>query len=211
MVKSRSQLIRVAILLTFNQKWEKDTVTTMFHLLSAKNSTIKVTGLIISSQVYSEHPLDDSIQSAMGAAVIIHKMSYFEAENFEEGTAGEVGIKDWTYPTKPSEAVGSKLSENEDDWAIVGIIPGYENIAEGLNVLEHWHQPIQITGYLADESGLNTDVDDNYKLDGQGHGMVVTNIKTAEGVVSKNGEADEEYSIGDTGFLWSMGLHTILS
>ena len=175
-------------------------------LIECENSTIKVTGLIISSQVYSEHPLDDSIQSAMGAAVIIHKMSYSEAENFEEGTAGRVSIKDWTYPTKPSEAVGSKLSENEDDWAIVGIIPGYENIAEGLNVLEHWHQPIQITGYLADESGLNTDVDDNCKLDGQGHGMVVTNIKTAEGVVSKNGEADEEYSIGDTDFFGAWGF-----
>ena len=75
-----------------------------------------------------------------------------------------------------------------------------------MNVLEHWHQPIQITGYLADESGLNTDVDDNCKLDGQGHGMVVTNIKTAEGVVSKNGEADEEYSIGDTDFFGAWGF-----
>ena len=58
-------------------------------LIECENSTIKVTGLIISSQVYSEHPLDDSIQSAMGAAVIIHKMSYSEAENFEEGPPAE--------------------------------------------------------------------------------------------------------------------------
>ena len=36
--------------------------------------------------------------------------------------------------------------------------------------------------------------------------MVVTNIKTAEGVVSKNGEADEEYSIGDTDFFGAWGF-----
>lgn len=176
-------------------------------LIDCQGSKIKVTGLIISSNIYNEHPLDDSILSSMGAAIIIHKMTWSEAESVEEGTAGRVNLKDWSSPTNPSEAVGSKLSENQDDWAVIGIIPGYENIADGLNVLEHWHQPIELTGYLADGGSLSTAIDEETcKLDGQGHGMVVTNIKTAEGVVSKTGESDDEYSMGDTDIFGGWGF-----
>ena len=167
-------------------------------LIGCENSSLKVTGLIISSNLYSEHPLDDSINSAMGAAVIIHKMPYSQAESFEEGTAGRVSMKDWSSPTQPKEAVGSKLADNVEDWAVIGIIPASENIANGLNVLEHWHQPIQLTGYVTDASGVSSAIGENCVLEGQGHGMVVTNIKTAEGIVSIDGESDDEYSLGDT-------------
>ena len=161
-------------------------------------SQMKVTGMLLSSEVYSEHPDLDNIESAMGAAVIIHTMTWSSAESVEEGKAGRISLKDWSSPLNPSEAVGSKLSDNENDWEVIGIIPGSENIAEGLNVLQHWHQPIELTGYVLDGNGLASVSEENCKLDGQGHGMVITNIKTEQGVVSLDGEHDDEYSLGDT-------------
>ena len=38
----------------------------------------------------------EGIDSAMGAAVIIHRMSWSDAESIEEGTAGRISIDDWT-------------------------------------------------------------------------------------------------------------------
>lgn len=167
-------------------------------IVGCGESQMKVTGMLISSELYSEHPDLDNVESAMGAAVIIHTMTWSTAESVEEGKAGRIGLKDWSSPLNPSEAVGSKLSENENEWEIIGIIPASENVAEGLNVLQHWHQPIELTGYVLDGDGLASVSEENCKLDGQGHGMVITNIKTEQGVVSINGEDDDEYSLGDT-------------
>jgi hypothetical protein len=124
-------------------------------------------------------------------------MKWSEAEAIEEGSAGRVNLKDWSSPVNPTEAVGSKLSENEDDWEVIGIIPGSENIADGLNVLEHWHQPIELSGYILDTDNVAT-VSETCDLEDQGHGMVVTKIRTEEGVVSMDGDHDDEYSLGDT-------------
>ena len=157
----------------------------------------KVTGMLISSAIYDTHPDIDGIESAMGAAVIIHTMKWSEAEAVEEGSAGRVNLKDWSSPVNPTEAVGSKLSENEDDWEVIGIIPGSENIADGLNVLEHWHQPIELSGYILDTDNVAT-VSESCELEDQGHGMVVTKIRTEEGIVSMDGDHDDEYSLGDT-------------
>ena len=168
-------------------------------LIKCDNQLIKVTGLLISAMVYEAHPDDNSIESAMGAAVIIHTMTWSQAEAVETGTAGKVALKDWTSPINPAESGGSEITNNEDDWEVIGIIPGSENIANGLNVLDHWHQPIELTGYVVDASGLGTlDADNCKKLDGQGHGMVVTKIRAEEGTVSLDGESDDEYLLGDT-------------
>lgn len=168
-------------------------------LIECDNQSIKVTGLLISAMVYEAHPDDNSIESAMGAAVIIHTMTWSQAEAVETGTAGKVALKDWTSPINPAESGGSEITNNEDDWEVIGIIPGSENIANGLNVLDHWHQPIELTGYVVDASGLGTlDADNCKKLDGQGHGMVVTKIRAEEGTVSLDGESDDEYLLGDT-------------
>ena len=167
-------------------------------IVDCEGSKFKVTGLLISSTIYDSHPDMDNIESAMGAAVIIHTMTWNEASGVEEGTAGRINVKEWSSPVNPTEAVGSKLSENEDDWEVIGIIPGSENIADGLNVLEHWHQPIELSGYVLETDGVQSATEEGCELDGQGHGMVVTNIKTEQGIVSKNGDSDDEYSLGDT-------------
>ena len=161
-----------------------------------ENSKIKVTGMLITSRVYSEHPTLNDVESAMGAAVSIDILKWREGEAIEEGSAARVNLKNWDSPTMPVEAVGSKISTNEDDWAVIGIVPGSENIADGLNVLEHWHQPIELSGYIMDAG--TTEIDENCVVVGQGHGMVITNIKTAEGIVSLDGENDDEYYLGDT-------------
>ena len=169
-----------------------------FSIVGCGESQMKVTGMLISSEVYSEHPTLSDVQSAMGAAVIIHAMSWSSAESVEEGKAGRVSLKDWSEPLNPSEAVGSKLSDNEEDWEVIGIIPGSENVADGLNILQHWHEPIEIRGYVLEGNGLSGVNSETCALEGQGHGMIVTSIKTSQGVVSLDGDHDDEYSLGDT-------------
>lgn len=165
-------------------------------LISCYGEYFKVTGLLISSTIYETHNDDNTLNSATGAAVIIHKMTWSDAESIEEGTAARVNLKNWDTPSNPQEAVGSKISTNEDDWAVIGIVPGSENVADGLNVLEHWHQPIELSGYILDSG--TTDFDENCVVEGQGHTMIITNIRTEEGVVSIDGESDDEYYLGDT-------------
>ena len=125
-------------------------------------------------------------------------MSYSAAEDVEDGSAGRIDIKDWSSPINPTESVGSKLSTNEDEWEVVGIIPASENVADGLNVLQHWHQAIELRGYVVETDGVESATDEGCELDGQGHAMIVTNIKTEQGVVSLDGNSDDEYSLGDT-------------
>jgi len=168
-------------------------------LVECRNSTFKVTGLLITSMIYDTHNDDDSIESAMGAAVIIDTMSWSDAESVKEGTAGRVPIKDWTSPIAPSPGGGSKeITTNADTWEVIGIIPASENIADGLNVLDHWHQPIELTGYILDWRLMADTEPDSCELEDQGHAMVVTNIRTEEGIVSIDGESDDEYMLGDT-------------
>jgi hypothetical protein len=167
------------------------------------STTFKVTGLLITSQIYDTHNDDDSIESAMGAAVIIDTMSWSDANSVKEGTAGRVPIQTWTIPLSPVPAGGSnEIKTNEESWEIIGIIPASENIADGLNVLEHWHQPIELTGYILGGDGALGTVkpDQTCELEGQGHAMVVTNIRTEVGTVSIDGENDDEYVLGDTDF-----------
>ena len=167
-------------------------------IVGCEGTKFKLSGLLISSQLYSNHPELDNIESSMGAAVIIHTMSYSAAENVEDGSAGRIDIKDWSSPINPTESVGSKLSTNEDEWEVVGIIPASENVADGLNVLQHWHQAIELRGYIVETDGVESATDEGCELDGQGHAMIVTNIKTEQGVVSLDGNSDDEYSLGDT-------------
>ena len=167
-------------------------------IVGCGESEMKVTGMLISSEIYSEHPDLSDVQSAMGAAVIIHKMTWSSAEAVEEGKAGRISLKDWSAPLNPSEAVGSKLSDNENDWEVIGIIPASENVADGLNILQHWHEAIELKGYVLDGNGLGGVSSETCDLEGQGHGMIVTSIKTEQGVVSLKGGHDDEYSLGDT-------------
>ena len=183
-----------------------------FPIVGCGESQMKVTGMLISSEVYSEHPTLSDVQSAMGAAVIIHTMSWSSAEAVEEGKAGRISLKDWSEPLNPSEAVGSKLSDNENEWEVIGIIPASENVAGGLNILQHWHEPIEMKGYVLGGNGLAGVNPETCALEGQGHGMIVTSIKTSQGVVSLDGEHDDEYSLGDTDIFggWTFILFFLL-
>tara|TARA_B100001094_G_scaffold68354_1_gene64632 strand:+ start:145 stop:1512 length:1368 start_codon:yes stop_codon:yes gene_type:complete len=181
--------------------------------LACEAKEVTITGMLISSQIYDSHPdlAEGDVNSAMGAAVIIDIMKWSEAESVEEGSAERVSIKDWTSPTNPEEGGGSKkIKENEEEWAVIGIIPASENIADGLNILEHWHQPIELTGYIVITDGIGKVAD--CTMDGQGHGMIVTNIETEQGVVSLDGEDDDEYSLGDTDFFgrWTFILFFLI-
>jgi hypothetical protein len=160
---------------------------------------ISVTGQLLTSIIYESHT-DDAVdhEQAIGASVIIHKMSFNEAKNVEEGKGGRVDLKPWISPLTPQEKVGNKISEFEADWAVIGIIPGSENIADNLNILEDWHQAITIDGYVLNVTRGSIEVDDSCVVLGQGHAMVITKITTETGVVTMEGDDDDEWSMGDT-------------
>ena len=171
-------------------------------LVECENSSIiTITGTLISSKVYSEHTNADGLQQAVGAAVIIHKMSWSEAVAVEEGSVGRVSLKDWSAPLYPMEGVGNKFGDNEGDWVIIGIIPATEEVADGLNIVEEWHQAIKITGHIVTEDDMYTWPEDECSVEqgaGAGDAMVVTKIETEVGVVSSDGDDDDEWALGDT-------------
>ncbi len=160
-----------------------------------------ITGWLISSVVYETHTDDvQNYENAMGAAVIIDKMTWREAVQVEMGP--RVDLKHWITPLYPEEAVGSKLSEHESEWAVIGIIPGSENVADNLNVLDEWQQAITIKGYLVVNSGVPGDQleADSCDFAYQAQGMIITSIQVEEGVVSANGDHDDEWALGDTDY-----------
>jgi hypothetical protein len=160
-----------------------------------------ITGWLISSVVYESHTDDvQSYEKAMAAAVIIDKMTWREAVQVEMGP--RVDLKHWITPLYPEEAVGSKLSEHESEWAVIGIIPGSENVADNLNVLDEWQQAITIKGYLVVNSGEPADQleADSCNFAYQAQGMIITSIEVEEGVVSANGDHDDEWALGDTDY-----------
>jgi len=170
-------------------------------LLECENSSITITGILISSKVYSEHTNAEGLQQAIGAAVVIHKMSWSEAVAVQEGSVGRVSLKDWTSPLYPMESVGNKFGDNEGDWVIVGIIPATEDVADGLNIVEEWHQAIKITGHVVTDDDMYDWPDDDCSLKqgaGTGDAMVVSKIETEVGVISSDGDDDNEWALGDT-------------
>ena len=73
---------------------------------------------------------------------------------------------------------------------------------DNAGVLDILEEELSIIGfeckrYNFSEKGT-PDVDNCKKLDGQGHGIVVTKIRAEEGTVSLDGESDDEYLLGDT-------------
>ena len=175
-------------------------------LQECENSTMKITGLLLSSKVYSEHTNAEGMQQAVGAAIIVHKMSWSEAIAVEDGTAGRISLKDWSSPLYPMESVGNKFGDNEGEWIIIGIIPATEDVADNLNIVEEWHQAIKITGYVVtDDDTYDWPEDEDGKAEcslkqgaGTGDAMVITKIETEVGVVSSDGDDDDEWSLGDT-------------
>ena len=175
-------------------------------LLGCDNSPITITGLLLTSTIYSEHTNAEGLAQAVGAAVIIHQMSWSDAANVEDGTAGRIGLKDWTEPLYPTEKVGNKLGDNEGVWIIIGIIPATENVAYGLNIVEEWHQAIRITGFIVTDDDMydwpvDEDNEDECSLKqygGTGDAMVIEKIETEIGVVSSDGDDDDEWALGDT-------------
>ena len=163
---------------------------------------IEITGMLISSTIYSEHTNANGLDQAVAAALVIDLMSWTDASLVEDGTGGRVAFKDWTSPLQPMEKVGNKFADNEGSWVIIGVIPGSENVADNLNIVEEWHQAITITGHIVNEDNV-------YEFNpgcvlsqsiGIGDAMVITNIETEVGIVSLDGDSDDEWSLGDTDF-----------
>ena len=180
-------------------------------LMGCEGSELEFTGLLLQSTVYNSHT-EDGLESAAGAAIIMHKMTWSEAESVQDGDAGRIGIQDWSSPITPSEGSGNILDiptqQKAGEWFVFGIIPASENIADGLNVLEIWHQPITITGYIVESGVLGTGDEkcDLAQSSGSGDMMVVTSIVTETGSLSINGDGDDEYELGDTDFFGGGGF-----
>ena len=130
------------------------------------------------------------------------------ADEVVEGTGPKVFVKDWIAPTYPTTASGAGLDPVKKEGAkflSLGLIPASENIIDGIHALETWHQAIEVHGYLLMEDNRtpSTGIEKKSKtscsisIDENANAHVyVTEIRLASGVVSEDGEDDDEWAMG---------------
>ena len=165
-------------------------------------SPVSVQGWLASSANFPEHKAP-AIQSIM-----IHLMDLSDLESethIQRDPAKEVpNIQKWDDPLFPRVAFGSDMDGIEAfrSWAVVGVIPGNENVLEGMAGLSEWNRPILLEGYFLngtvgssqssmpnDVSVSNCLVSDTTRFSAY---MVVTTLEI-DGVVASESET---YSMG---------------
>ena len=178
-------------------------------------------GYMANSILYETHSddLKDGRDLGSIAAVIIDSMSMQAADEVVEGTGPKVFVKDWIAPTYPTTASGAGLDPVKKEGAkflSLGLIPASENIIDGIHALETWHQAIEVHGYLLMEdnrtpstgieksgNSCSISIDENANAH-----VYVTEIRLASGVVSEDGEDDDEWAMGDVDYLGRWGFIT---
>ncbi len=182
---------------------------------------ITFTGYLADSVIYATHDntRQDGRDVGVAGAVAIQAMDYNAAAELEEGMGPKVFIPEgeWNNPLRPESKAGAgadPLTKEEATFFIIGIIPSSENILDNINSIESLHQAVTITGWIlvntssadvlasADVEGdcsVSTDKVARYHV-------YVTNIELESGVVSQNGNDDDEWSLGDIDYLGKWGF-----
>ena len=127
-------------------------------LIEGSTAPISVEGWMSASAIYDDHSaLDrDDLTNAVGASAAVNLMS-FESAGFIE-TGIRVEPTKWDDPLRPEtgNGEGDLDGEPEGAWAIIGVIPATEEVAQGITILDSWHQPIRIEGFVLDGSISST-------------------------------------------------------
>ena len=201
----------------------------------ASNQTglITIEGHLAASTLYTSHAEDmRGLSSGVTAAVILEAMSYGSAEAIPNGQGARIPVKNWAEPLNPETGSGQSTSQrtvnvedvdrdSNEPWFVLGLLPGSEHVAYGFGAVDDVHQPIRIEGHMVKSaegtsigngmtSGAKSqsgspcllDVDDSNK----GTYYVVVHSLTFPGAsVTMNGEADDEWVMGDVPLLGRGG------
>ena len=205
----------------------------MIGVASNQTRLITIEGHLAASTLYNAHGDDlRGLSNGVTASVILEAMSYENAETVPNGQGARVPVKDWAEPLYPETGSGQSTSQrtvnvqdvdrdSNEAWFVLGLIPGSEHVAYGLGAVNEVHQPIRIEGYLVDSaegkslsvggtSGADSipnqpctlDVDDSNKGT---HFVVVHSVTLLGASVTMDGEADDEWVMGDVPLLGRGG------
>jgi len=181
---------------------------------------ITFTGYLADSVIYETH--DDSLQDGrdvgVAGAVAIQTMDFDAAAEMEEGMGPKVYIPDWIAPTRPNSKAGAgadPLTKEGATFFIIGIIPSSENILDNINAIESLHQAATITGWILVNTSSSSDsfvtaiIEDDCSVSTDKvakYHVYVTEIELESGVVSQNGNDDDEWALGDVDYLGKWGF-----
>ncbi|MAI09243.1 MAG: hypothetical protein CMA08_01500 [Euryarchaeota archaeon] len=201
----------------------------------ASNQTrlITIEGHLAASTLYTGHTEDlRGLANGVTAAVIIEAMSYENAEAVPNGQGARIPVKDWTEPLYPETGSGQSTSQqtvnvkdvdrdSNEPWFVLGLIPASEHVAYGLGAVNEVHQPVQIEGYLVDSvegkslstggaSGADSIASSPCTLDvdvsNKGtHFVLVHSITLPGASITMDGDADDEWVMGDVPLLGRGG------
>ena len=207
---------------------------------TADNQTRHVVfeGHLAASTLYDSHSTDvRGLSLASTGAVIIEAMTYDAAAEVANGAGARIPVNDWSEPLYPETASGQSTTlsrvdidsvdtDDDDEWYVLALIPGTENIASGMASLAEVHRPVRIEGYLVQsvpgtsggllggasnaQSGRTAcvvDVPSNNRAD---HFLVVQRIEYESSTVSANGDADDEWVMGQVPLLGRGGYVVFL-
>jgi len=183
---------------------------------------VSLEGRLATSIFYTSHKSSTNLTYATVAAVAIQEMSFNQASEVAEGAGIRVQVKDWNPPLNPDTTGGNGDLTSSDtlegEWFVIGIIPGSKNVAEGLGIIEQWHQPIKMKGWIVGPM-KGGKVSTSCTLDASAPGsganflattLIVTEIETEAGVVSLDGDDDDEWVVGDISIVGRWGYLVIL-
>ncbi len=205
----------------------------MIGVAANQTRLVTIEGHLAASTLYASHGEDlRGLSNGVTASVILEAMSYESAEAVPNGQGARVPVKNWAEPLYPETGSGQSTSQrtvNVEDvdrdsneaWFVLGLIPGSEHVASGLGAVNEVHQPIQIEGYLVDSvegkslsvggtSGADSDARQPCLLDvdesNKGtHFVIVHSISLPGASVTMDGDADDEWVMGDVPLLGRGG------
>ena len=201
----------------------------------AANQTglITIEGHLAASTLYTSHGEDmRGLASGVTAAVILEAMSYGSAEAVPNGQGARIPVKNWAEPLNPSTGSGQSTSQrtvnvedvdsdSNEPWFVLGLLPASEHIAAGFGAVDDVHQPIRIEGYMVKSAGGTSigngltsgaksqsgspcllDVDNSNKGT---YYVIVHSITLPDASVTMDGDADDEWVMGDVPMLGRGG------
>lgn len=188
-------------------------------LIEGSTAPISVEGWMSASAIYDDHSaLDrDDLTNAVAASAAVNLMS-FESAGFIE-TGIRVEPTNWDDPLRPEtgNGEGDLDGEPEGAWAIIGVIPATEEVAQGITILDSWHQPIRIEGFVLDGSISSTNPADatlmGCRLSGSVAGgtpvqklvMVVTSVTVDGSSIGSAAVDGDRYVLGDVPIVGRTG------
>jgi len=162
---------------------------------------IKIEGWLANGKAFPDH------DGPAVYSIVVNMMTLDEANELKPHELDPqqdiplIGGKDWDDPLMAEGQFGSEFEDiqSKRGWAVIGVVPTSENIAEGMIGLLDWNRPIVIEGYfLHDQRNIRIPtelvVSQCTVSDRESFGayFAVTSM-TIDG---NEASADEEYSVG---------------